>query len=209
MTWQLDNVYERNKESPYTFYKPSKEVIDSLEVEDLVKLIFFVESDEDGYSGERMWVEIIERNSNHFVGKLENEPYRLKDLNSGQLIHFRTEHICETEYEDEESIQLDYYLDTLITVNIDVFDKNEFNFLLRDQSNDDNDSGWVVLSGYEEDEFSNNPDNFQIVALGVILNIDDSILSFINEPPLCAYERNKNGQFEKIEDYDWEGYLNE
>ncbi|MGM0878374.1 MAG: hypothetical protein ACQEWV_27645 [Bacillota bacterium] len=42
-----------------------------------------------------------------------------------------------------------------------------------------------------------------------MLNIDDSILSFINEQPLCAYERNENGQFEKIEDYDWEGYLNE
>jgi uncharacterized protein YegJ (DUF2314 family) len=105
MTWQLDNVYERNKESPYTFYKPSKEVIDSLEVGDLVKLIFFVESDEDGYRGERMWVEIIERNGTNFVGKLENEPYRLKNLNSGQEIHFRTEHICETEYEDEESIK--------------------------------------------------------------------------------------------------------
>jgi hypothetical protein len=33
ITCQLDNVYERNKESPYTFYKPSEEVINSLEVE--------------------------------------------------------------------------------------------------------------------------------------------------------------------------------
>lgn len=209
ITCQLDNVYERNKESPYTFYKPSEEVINSLEVGDLVKLIFFVESDEDGYRGERMWVEIIERNGNDFVGKLENKPYRLKDLNRGQEINFRPEHICETEYEDEESTKLDYYFNTLITVSIDVLDKNEFNFLLRDQPSDDSDSGWVVLSGYEEEEFSNNPDNFQIVALGVMLNIDDSILSFINEQPLCAYERNENGQFEKIEDYDWEGYVNE
>jgi len=26
--WQLDNVNKRNKESPYTFYKPSKTVTD-------------------------------------------------------------------------------------------------------------------------------------------------------------------------------------
>lgn len=104
---------------------------------------------------------------------------------------------------------MDYYFNTLITVSIDVLDKNEFNFLLRDQPSDDSDSGWVVLSGYEDEEFSNNPDNFQIVALGVILNIDDSILSFINEPPFCAYERNENGQFEINEVYDWEGYLDE
>ncbi|MGG0462330.1 immunity protein Imm33 domain-containing protein [Priestia aryabhattai] len=130
--WQLDNVYKRNKESPYTFYKPSKAVTDKLKAGDLVKLIFFRDSD-----------------------------------------------------------------------------TNEFNFLLKDKPNEPNDSGWVIFSGYEEDEFTSNPDNFQIVALGVVLNVDDSILAFINESPLCAYERNEFGQFDKIHDYDWETYLSE
>lgn len=49
--WQLDNVYQRNKESPYTFYKPSKAVMDKLKAGDLVKLIFFRDSDTDGYKG--------------------------------------------------------------------------------------------------------------------------------------------------------------
>ncbi len=43
MTWCLDNVRERGKESPYTFYVPSEDVIDSLEVGDIVKLIFMYE----------------------------------------------------------------------------------------------------------------------------------------------------------------------
>ncbi len=49
---------------------------------------------------------------------------------------------------------------------------------------------------------------FKLFQLGVILNIDDTILKFIEETPLCAYERNDEGRFYKIEDYDWDAYLN-
>ncbi|PVE70293.1 immunity protein Imm33 domain-containing protein [Priestia megaterium] len=204
--WQLDNVYERNKESPYTFYKPSKAVTDKLKAGDLVKLVFFSDSDTAGYKGERMWVEITDRNKENFVGKLDNEPYHLKGLKLGQILHFGTEHICDTEYEDDEVAKMDYYFNTLVTVSNDVLERNEFNFLLKDKPND---SGWVIFSGYEEDEFTSNPNNFQIVALGVALNVDDSILAFINESPLCAYERNEFGKFDRIHDYDWETYLSE
>lgn len=207
--WQLDNVYERNKESPYTFYKPSKAVTDKLKAGDLVKLVFFSDSDTAGYKGERMWVEITDRNKENFVGKLDNEPYHLKGLKLGQILHFGTEHICDTEYEDDEVAKMDYYFNTLVTVSNDVLERNEFNFLLKDKPNEPNDSGWVIFSGYEEDEFTSNPNNFQIVALGVALNVDDSILAFINESPLCAYERNEFGKFDRIHDYDWETYLSE
>jgi len=207
--WQLDNVYKRNKESPYTFYKPSKAVTDKLKAGDLVKLVFFSDSDTDGYKEERMWVEITDRNKENFVGKLDNEPYHLKSLKLGQILHFGTEHICDTEYEDDDAAKMDYYFNALVTVSNDVLERNEFNFLLKDKPNEPNDSGWVIFSGYEEDEFNSNADNFQIVALGVVLNVDDSILAFINESPLCAYERNEFGQFDKIHDYDWETYLSE
>lgn len=182
---------------------------DKLKAGDLVKLVFFSDSDTDGYKGERMWVEITDRNKENFVGKLDNEPYHLKSLKLGQILHFGTEHICDTEYEDDDAAKMDYYFDTLVTVSNDVLERNEFNFLLKDKPNEPNDSGWVIFSGYEEDEFNSNPDNFQIVALGVVLNVDDSILAFINETPLCAYERNEFGQFDKIHDYDWETYLSE
>ena len=156
-----------------------------------------------------MWVEITDRNKENFVGKLDNEPYHLKGLKLGQILHFGTEHICDTEYEDDDAAKMDYYFNTLVTVSNDVLERNEFNFLLKDKPNEPNDSGWVIFSGYEEDEFTSNPNNFQIVALGVALNVDDSILAFINESPLCAYERNEFGKFDRIHDYDWETYLSE
>ena len=62
---------------------------------------------------------------------------------------------------------------------------------------DEQDSGWSVSSGHEDDDFLNNPDNLQYIPIGVILNIDESILSFIEEPPSCAYERNDEYLFYK------------
>lgn len=208
MSWELDNVYERNKESPYTFYIPSKQVIDILGVGDIVKLIFLGESEHDGLAGERMWVEITERNDGDFKGLLTNEPYDLKNLVVGQEVVFKVDHICDTEYEDPTSSNWNYYFDTKVIVSRDVLDKREFNFLLRDNPNNEQDSGWTVFSGYEENDFLSDSTNFQPISIGVILNIDDSILSILDERPLCAFERNEEGLFEEIDDYDWDTYLN-
>ena len=211
MSWYLENVYERNEESPYTFYVPSQIIVDNLTVGDLVKLIFVIEAEqEDGLSAERMWVEITQINGQKFIGKLDNEPYRIQDLKVGDEISFGIENICDTEYEDPNSSNWDYYFDTKVIVSDDVLEKREFNFLLRDHSHGEGDSGWSILSGFEDDDFLSDSENFRVLSLGVILNIDDSILEFIEEPPLCAYERSKEGEgiFIKIEDYDWDNYLN-
>ncbi|HDR6317570.1 TPA: DUF2185 domain-containing protein [Bacillus thuringiensis] len=200
MAWYLDNVYEINKEAPYTFYLPSSEVLE--------KLIFVSKNEgEDGFHGERMWVEITERNEKNFVGTLNNNPYRL-DLKMGDKISFGIENICDTEYNDTSSKDWDFYFDTKVIVSDDVLEKREFNFMLKEDSREEGDSGWSILSGYESDDYVNNLKNFQIISIGVILHIDDSILSFLEEPPLCAYERNDEGRFYKIEDYDWDAYLN-
>ena len=208
MSWYLDNVFERNKEFPYTFYVPSKQVIDMLNIGDIVKLRF-VETESDGDAGERMWVEITCIEGNNLKGTLTNEPLNIKNLKYGQEITFQTEHICDTKYDDPTSSEWDYYFDAKIIVSNDVLRRKEFNFMLRENPKDEQDSGWSVLSGYEDDEFLNNPGNLQYISIGVILNIDDSILTFIEEPPLCAYERNDNYLFYKIDDYDWDTYLNE
>uniref|UniRef100_UPI0013D7DF83 DUF2185 domain-containing protein n=2 Tax=Bacillus paranthracis TaxID=2026186 RepID=UPI0013D7DF83 len=113
-----------------------------------------------------------------------------------------------TEYDDPSSKDWDFYFDTKVIVSNDVLEKREFNFMLKEDSREKGDSGWSILSGYESDDYVNNPKNFQIISIGVILNIDDSILKFLEEPPLCAYERNDEGRFYKIEDYDWDAYLN-
>ncbi|PSL41044.1 hypothetical protein B0H99_103178 [Planomicrobium soli] len=209
MSWYLDNVYELNKEFPYTFQRPSEEVLSWLEIGDLVKLIFVANEAEEGeFGAERMWVEITEIDGSRFTGTLNNEPYSLP-IEVGERVSFGYENICDTEYEDPHIDDKDIYFDTLVTVSNDVLERKEFNFMLRDNSTEDGDSGWAILSGYEEEDFLSDLENFQIIAVAVILNMDDSILEFLEKPPLCAYERNDKGEFAEIEDYDWEGYFEE
>lgn len=153
MSWYLDSVYELNKESPYTFYIPSLEVLEKLEVGDLVKLIFVpVKEEDDGFRGERMWVEISEINGKNYLGQLANEPHQLP-LKLGDVITFENEHICATQHDDAHSSKWDFYFDTLVTVSDDVLEKEEFHFMLKDDPHEDGDSGWTILSGYEETDF--------------------------------------------------------
>lgn len=80
----------------------------------MVKLIFVTKNEkEDGFNGERMWVEITERNEKKFEGKLNNNPYRL-ELKIGDKISFGIENICDTEYHDPASKDWDFYFDTKV-----------------------------------------------------------------------------------------------
>ncbi|MCP3776414.1 DUF2314 domain-containing protein [Paenibacillus sp. MZ04-78.2] len=132
MKWKLDNVVERHRESPYTFYLPSQHVLSQLKVGDLVKLIFMAEETlENGCEAERMWVEIIERKDSEFRGKLDNKPYYLDSPQYGDLIDFNLIHICDTQLDDPHSNDMDFFFDKRVTVSNDVLSRNEFNFLLR------------------------------------------------------------------------------
>lgn len=80
---------------------------------------------------------------------------------------------------------------------------------MRDHPKDNGDTGWNVFSGYEDDEYLNNPNNLRVISIGVILNIDDSVLEFIKNEPQCAYERDRDtGRFVNIHDFDWDYYNN-
>jgi hypothetical protein len=210
MTWRLVSVHERNKETPYTFYIPSNQLIEKLMVGDQVKLIFESDEEHENYSGERMWVEITVNSDSEYEGILTNQPVYISDLNMGEVIKFRTEHICDTLYEDPEIARWNYYFDYKVIVSKDVLERREFNFMIRDNPNNKFDTGWTFFTGYEQEESNADSSNFHVVSLGAVLNMDDSILQFINEEPLCAYERDLvTNEIYKVEDYDWKAYLAE
>ncbi|QYR24157.1 DUF2185 domain-containing protein [Paenibacillus sp. sptzw28] len=210
MAWELVSVYERNRETPYTFYVPSSLVIESLAIGDLVKLIFVSDDEHDDYSGERMWVELTQITDEGFKGILTNQPIYISDLNLGDEIDFSADHICDTLLEDPEVPKWDYYFDKKVVVTTDVLERRLFNFIMRDTPRDDIDTGWTFFTGYESEDANGDSDNFQVVSLGAVLNMDDSIIDLLDDEPLCAYERNiKNNKFYKVHDYDWDSYLGE
>ncbi|GIP49363.1 hypothetical protein J53TS2_29540 [Paenibacillus sp. J53TS2] len=203
----MEDATERNKKAPYTFYIPSKEVIEILKTGDQVKLLFASNEIDGDFEVERMWVEISERDGELFSGILVNTPASIKNLEMGHKIRFKREHISDTEYKDPEEEAWDYYFDSKVVVSKDVLKRNEYNFMLRDFPKGEGDTGWAFSSGYENDEFLSNSENLQVISLGVILNIDDSILAILDDHPQCVYERDpETNMFRKIHDFDWDYY---
>ncbi|MGR5975677.1 immunity protein Imm33 domain-containing protein [Bacillus paranthracis] len=92
------------------------------------------------------------------------------------------ENICDTEYDDPSSKDWDFYFDTKVIVSNDVLEKENLTLCLKRIQEKKVTLVESILSGYESDDYVNNPKNFQIILIGVILNIDDSILKFLEEP---------------------------
>ena len=52
------------------------------------------------------------------------------------------------------------------------------------------DSGWSFFSGInEDDEYMNNPDNFEIYDVNTLANYDPTILPFVDSPVGSVFER--------------------
>ncbi|MEI0488440.1 DUF2314 domain-containing protein [Brachyspira pulli] len=93
--YYLENAFELNKEYPDTFEIPSQKEIESLKVNDLVKLIFVEENDNPETMPERMWVKIIKINKDNFIGILDNYPYYIESVKYGDEIVFKIENIID------------------------------------------------------------------------------------------------------------------
>ncbi len=91
--YTLMNGEKLNAEYPDTFHIPSKDERTTRVPGDLVKLGFEVEAEENGFSGERMWVKIIEAHGGLYIGILNSIPMFIDDLWPEDIVFFQPEHI--------------------------------------------------------------------------------------------------------------------
>ena len=63
------------------------------------------------------------------------------------------------------------------------------------------DSGWRFTAGDESEEYMDDPNNAGIYKLNTICNDDPDIISLLNTPAPCAFERDENGVFQQIKDW--------
>lgn len=204
-TWHLENVRKTAEQYPYTFYVPSEQFLATLEVGDLVKLMFINDLADDRIEleGERMWVEITHINGNDFVGSLANNPYQMYQLTVGDIIHFQRQHIM-TYHGDKQdpvpSVANDYW-DRCMTTKAILDGEAKIGFICRTEpleqtdSNGYHDTGWQILSGDETDAYFENADNGQFVALGVLLNMDDSFIHLLDSEVGSAFIKNEQGEW--------------
>lgn len=62
-------------------------------------------------------------------------------------------------------------------------------FMYREQPDNESDSGWRFFSGFESDEYVNNPDNIGLYDINTIVAIDSDVVPLLKSPIGSAFER--------------------
>lgn len=153
-TWTLLDAVEQNARHPRSFFIPPPQVREGLTVGDLVKLVFLT-GDEDG--GERMWVTVTERTADGtYVGRLDNEPIVVTELQVGARIEFGPRHVIAVHderphpYEQLVAVASERLFDDDDPgVGVACFEPEEVG---REAAYGRRASGWSFLAGDETDE---------------------------------------------------------
>jgi len=96
--WMLDNAESRHAEAPNTFHIPSRAERTSLQVGQMVQLLFlFLNTEPDGsriIDCEKMWVTIQEVAGGRYRGQLESLSHTSTALAPLDRIDFGPEHVA-------------------------------------------------------------------------------------------------------------------
>jgi len=199
-SWQLENAQKIADEFPYTFYKPSPQVIAQLEPGNQAKLIFRFDSDDaDAPQAERMWVEITEVSGDGFAGYLDNDPAYIKDLKYRDPLQFKECHIIDTDLDDPVTSITEKYIKRCFVTNNILYEGESVGYLYREAPDDESDSGWRLSTGLESEEYMDNADNISYVSLGAVLREDDSFVDLLDSDIGVEFGRDESGLLVEIE----------
>lgn len=67
-------------------------------------------------------------------------------------------------------------------------------FMYRENPDNDIDSGWRFMSGFENDEYMNTPSNHAAYDVNTIANYDPSIIPFLGSPIGSVYEKTTDSE---------------
>ncbi|MFC4160496.1 immunity protein Imm33 domain-containing protein [Chitinimonas lacunae] len=192
-SWFLEDATAIAADYPYTFYKPSSQVISKVAVGEVVKLIFRFDSDDPEAPGaERMWV-LVESvdGQGGFSGRLDNQPRYIKDLQPGDPIAFRDIHIINTDHDDHDNVVNHYLLRCYVTKRV-LQDGARVGYLYREAPEQDNDSGWRIMAGDESQAYMDDDQNVAYVSLGAVLNRDDAFVDLLEAEIGAEFERHED-----------------
>jgi hypothetical protein len=201
-TWSIVDPKPIAASAPYTFFLPSENELSHLQAGDLVKLIFGGWPESRIWDSEKMWVEITSRDNDDFCGKLANEPLDPPQLQVGKPIKFSAFHIVDFIASSQNIFAFDevkprQYWDRCLVEDIVLYNGMPVGYLYREtpevleDETKYKDSGWRIRGdhhGVTEKELVERATSF--VALGAVLNRDDSWVHLIDEEIGCRFTRN-------------------
>ena len=81
-----------------------------------------------------------------------------------------------------------------------VIEKRKVGYMYREQSEDENDSGWRFFAGTEDQDYVDNPNNTKIYDVNTIANYDPSIIPYLISEIGHVLKRGNNDSFMQVEE---------
>lgn len=201
-SWSVEDPRPIRKDAPYTFFLPTAEEIMALRPGDLVKLTIRGSPPGREYGAERMWVILDSLGPEEWTGRLDNHPFDMPQLRAGERIRFQPFHVIDFQYEEapdrdiSTTPPLRQYWERCLVDRCVVDDGVPVYYLYREEPDmereDDHhpDSGWRIRGDYRDltaDEIDAR--EIEYIAVGKVLNADDSWLPLIDAPVGSAFIR--------------------
>lgn len=203
-SYYIDDPRPIAEGAPYTFFLPSENELLALQAGDLAKLIFVGTPGGKTVTTERMWMTITDAAGDRLVGRLENEPFELHQLRLNDVVHFERLHVIDRIWAENRAEgppstpPYREYWDRCLVDSCVLNEGAPVYYLYREAADlegpDDKfpDSGWRIRGDYRgltDEEFSTWKPEY--IALGKVLNEDDSWLHLIDAPIGSAFIRDE------------------
>lgn len=206
--YEIDDPRPIAAEAPYTFFLPSEARLAALAPGDMVQLTFRAIPQSDKWDAERMWVLIEAVEGERLFGSLQTEPCDIPSLQVGADLAFERWQVIDIDEDEarpekpQETYPRDYWERCLVDQCV-LDDNLPVHYLYReapepfDEEDRYPDSGWRIRGDYRSlTEAEIDARQTSYIALGKVLNVDDSWLHLIDAPVGSAFIRDwETGEF--------------
>jgi len=201
--WELENVVKTSMEHEDSFFIPSEIERNNQEIENEVRLHFILKNpSENEPRAERMWVKITNRKNGKktsYAGVLINKPVYIKDLQANDIIEFDADNIAQVIVKKDDPSWIDSSEKYAVVSKMCMEKNSVIRFMYREKPDRNEDSGWRMFTGLEDDDYSNDPENLKLVNVGYLLSKDPTLLTPLKKGYGAVFEREE--KWEKIEDW--------
>jgi hypothetical protein len=196
--------------APYTYYLPSENELLAVAPGDIVKIIFESIPPSEEWGAERMWVIVTAIDGEALIGTLDNDPFDMPQLKHGDVVSLQRGHIIDIDWAKDRAVppppmpERRWYWDRCFVDDQILDGRLKVEYLYREEPDPPRDgdkypdSGWRFrcdTRGLTEQEYENP--SFSYIAIGKVLNADDSWLHLIDAPVGSAYLRDwETGAFQ-------------